>query len=351
MDHGRGPRAYIGTYSDAIYCWSLGEPPRVSARCPRPSFVAVHPSGRFLYAVAEEREGMVIAWEIQSGGESMAYLNEVSSAGSGPCHIALHHSGTVAVVCNYAGGSVAAIRVRTDGSLGELFGLVRHSGSGPRLPRQSQPHPRGTFFAPDGSLAVVPDLGLDKLFLYRFDGGLRSADPGSVGLAAGAGPRHIAFHPGGAFVYALCELNSTVVTLRQNESGFTAVGAQSVLPPGFSGENIAAAISINRSGRFLYCSNRGADTIAVFSIGADGHLEPVEQIPSGGTTPRHITIDESERWLFVANQGSDSVAVFRRDAGSGRLFLERDHRIDVAQPACVALLPDGNHASAKVNCG
>jgi 6-phosphogluconolactonase len=327
---------FIGTYSDAIYHWRFPQAPTIAANLPRPSYLAIHPKGRFLYAVSEEPAGSVSAWKIDPNTGALAFANRVGSGGAGPCHIAIDLTGSLAVVANYAGASVSAIRIRPDGSLGEILAAHQNSGSGP-LPRQSRAHPHGAFFSPDNRLVIVPDLGIDKLFLYRPEPSFDPADPPFVELTPACGPRHFAFHPRGGYGYALCELNSTISAFHCDATGLKEFATESALPPGYCGENIAAGLAIDDAGRFLYCSNRGADTIGAFAIGAQGKLSVVQHTGAEGRTPRHIAIDPSGNWLLAANQDSDSVAVFRRDPVGGRL-APTGLRGDVPAPACIVFL-------------
>jgi|ERR1035438_10413224 6-phosphogluconolactonase len=325
---------YIGTYSDAIYCCSLPGVPRIAAQLPKPSFLALHPNRHYLYVASEQSEGLVSAWRIESTSGILSFVNQTTSGGAGPCHIALDASGAIAVVCNYADGSINAVRIRPDGSLGETLAAYRNSGTGLRQPRQSAPHPHGAFFSPDNRLVVVPDLGLDKLFLYGVSDTLNPGGPPSVDLLPGSGPRHFVFHPEGRYGYAICELTSTIATFHCNGTSLETVATRSALPRQHKGKNIAAGILIDPAGRFLYCSNRGADTIGVFAIGANGDLETVQHVSSEGAAPRHIAMDGTGEWLLAANQDADSVVVFCRDSESGRLTANPP-KIGVPRPTCI----------------
>lgn len=343
--------AYIGTYtgrgSGGIHAAILSDwtgkltPLGLAAETIHPSFLAIHPNGSLLYAVSEQANGCVSAWTRDAKSGALQFLNQTVSGGAGPSHIAVERSGRLAIVANYADGGIAAIRLLEDGRLGGLVAQDQWSGKGTRSPRQQRPHPHGAFFSPDERFVVVPDLGCDELRLYRLDpeiGGLSLA--GLVPTALGAGPRHFAFHPKDDWGYALCELDSTVVTYRYDRlgGGLSPCGCISALPPQFRGENIAAEIAVDARGRYLYCSNRGADTITVFRIAADGSLDPVQHARSLGKTPRHFAIDASGNWMLVANQDSNHVTVFHRDADSGELS-PAGHQIEIASPACIAMGP------------
>jgi 6-phosphogluconolactonase len=217
--------------------------------------------------------------------------------------------------------------------MGDILVNHAHAGSGPS-PRQSKSHPHGCFFSPDGQLAVVPDLGADKLVIYRIGGSLEPAEPPLVTLEAGSGPRQVVFHPSGEFGYVLCELSSTVTAFHCRHSRIEPFATVSALPPEYRGANIGAGIAIDDSGRFLYCSNRGADTIAVFAVGVGGEPVLVQHIDAAGRTPRHIAIDPSGEWLAVANQDSDAVSLLPRNPTTGRLATPA-RRFAVPKPACI----------------
>jgi 6-phosphogluconolactonase len=340
---------YAGTYTEgsrggiyaAVFSAASGELTelRLAARPVHPSFLAVHPGGGVLYAVSEQAAGSAGAWAIDPSTGELKFLDQVSSGGVGPCHVAVDGTGQVAIVANYGSGSTSAIRILDDGRLGAVASHQQRSGSGPRLPRQSKPHPHGAFFSQDNRLVVVPDLGCDTLHTFRFNAEIAALEPtrpGAVTMAAGAGPRHFAFHRSGGFGYALCELDSTVTGFLCDTSAgsLQPLSTFSTLPGDFHGENIAAEIAIDAAGRYLYCSNRGADTIAVYRVGADGIAEIIQHAPAMGRTPRHFAIDPSGLWLLVANQDSDCVAVFRRDPDSGRLE-PTGRSLPVPSPACL----------------
>jgi 6-phosphogluconolactonase len=326
-------RFYVGTYSGAIYRCRLPESPVLVAETPAPSFLAMHPRQPFLYAVNELMDGSVSAWEISADTGSLSLAGAVGSSGAFPCHVALDPTASFLVVCNYEDGTVAALDVLPGGGLVRTAAVRRHSGTGVSQPRQNGPHAHGAFFSPVRQMIVVPDLGLDRLLLFHAGSALEPADPPSLALPAGSGPRHLAFHPAGHFAYVLAELDSSVALV--DLEGMRVHVAASALPAGFRGASEAAEIAIDSSGRFLYCSNRGADSIAVFSIGVRGELEAVQHISSGGRMPRHVAIDPSGGWLLAANQDSDSIAAFHRDSSSGELSI-CGSPITVPKPACIA---------------
>ncbi len=357
--HGSECFVYIGTYtggaSRGIYACRFS-PERSSlsdiapaAETVNPSFLCVHPSGRFLYAVGEisfhdgRPTGLVIAYAIDRKAGSLQFLNQVASCGSGPCHISTDKTGRTALVANYAGGNVAAIRILDDGSLGGVTSLQQHSGSGGNGKPRRQPRAHGAFVSNDNRFVVVPDLGLNRLLVYRFgveNGSLESAEELHVDLPPGAGPRHFAFHPLDQYAYAICETDCTIRAFQFDRAGGSLYQFDlvSTRPPAYDDANIAAEIQIDREGRFLYASNRGADCIAVMAISDRGRLEPVEHVASGGRTPRHFSIDPSGSYLLVANQEAGGIVLFRRDQETGRLS-PAGQRNEVDTPACIAFAP------------
>jgi 6-phosphogluconolactonase len=254
----------------------------------------------------------------------LTLLNRVATRGADPCHLAVDGSGKWLFVANYSGGSVAAFPVHDDGTLGEASAFVQHTGASVNKARQSGPHAHDTVVSPDNKFVLAVDLGQDKVFSYRLDavkGGL-APDPQAVAIAPGAGPRHLAFRPDGKFVYVLKEMLSAVVAFRYDAAGATLVELQTVstLPEGFSGENSGAEIATHPSGKFLYTSNRGDDSLAVFRVdAAKGTLTSAGRVPTQGKTPRGFGIDPSGRFLVAANQNSSTLVVFRIDQQTGGL--------------------------------
>jgi 6-phosphogluconolactonase len=334
---------YVGTYTRApskgIYAYrfqgATGAVTRIgsdglAAETENPSFLALHPTHRFLYAVNEVSRyegrdaGGVSAFSIDRATGTLTLLNRVSSRGGSPCHLELDRSGKWLFVANYGGGSVAAFPVHPDGKLGEASAFFQHAGAGADAARQKGPHAHETVVSPDNRYVLAADLGLDKVFSYRLDpakGGL-APDPQFAAIAPGSGPRHLAFRPDGKFVYVLKEMLSAVVAFRYDAGGGTLAELQTVstLPEGFSGENSGAEIAAHPSGKFLYTSNRGDDSIAVFRIdAAKGTLTPAGRAATQGKTPRGFAIDPSGRFLVAANQNSGTLVIFRIDQVTGGL--------------------------------
>jgi 6-phosphogluconolactonase len=346
---------YVGTYtgpsSKGIYAFrfdpdsgkstSLG----LVAESTNPSFLAIDPSQRYLYAVNEVgdykggKTGGVSAFAIDRKTGKLTFLNEVSSRGAGPCHVALDKTGKYVLVANYDGGSVAVFPVLRDGRLGEASAVVQHSGHGPNAERQEGPHAHEIQLTPDNRFAIAADLGLDELLVYRFDaakGTLTANDPPFAKVEGGSGPRHFAFLPNGKFLFALNEIGGSVTGFAYNRTGtMRDMQTISTLPKGFSGKNDSAEIVADTSGRFLYASNRGPDNIAVFTVDSTkGSLRPVEHVPTKGKAPRSFAIDPTGRYLFAANQESNNIVVFRIDPKTGRL-ADTGQVLDVPSPVCV----------------
>jgi 6-phosphogluconolactonase len=334
---------YIGTYTRApskgIYAYrfqgATGDvtpmgAAGLAAETENPSFLAVHPNQRFLYAVNEvsryegKDAGSVSGFSIDRATGTLRLLNRVSSRGGGPCHLSLDRSGKWLFAANYGGGSVAAFPVGDDGTLGEASAFFQHAGASANASRQSGPHAHETVVSPDNRYVLAADLGLDKVFSYKLDpatGGLAPA-PQFTAIAPGSGPRHLAFRPDGKFVYVLKEMLSAVVAFRYDAGGGTLAELQtlSTLPEGFSGENSGAEIAAHPSGKFLYTSNRGDDSIAIFRIdAAKGTLTSAGRVSTQGKTPRGFGIDPSGRFLVAGNQNSGILVIFKIDQQTGGL--------------------------------
>ncbi|MEP7347399.1 MAG: lactonase family protein [Gemmatimonadaceae bacterium] len=311
-----------------------------------PSFLAIHPNGRVLYAVNETTErngkatGAVSAFAIASGNGELTRLNEQSSEGSAPCYVSVDRSGRALLVANYFGGNVALLPIQATGGIAPATHVAQHHGRGPNAERQEAAHAHSIVADPSNRFALAADLGIDRVLVYRLDldsGSLHHIESSDAILRPGAGPRHLAFHPRLPLVFVANELDSTVATLRlDKESGaLSLLQTQSTLPAGWSGTSYSADIHLTPSGRTLYVSNRGHNSIAVFSVAdATGALSLEQTVPTEGDWPRNFSLDPTGRWLLVANQRSGSVVVFARDQKSGRL-TSTGHQIAVTTPACL----------------
>src|SRR5712672_2156494 len=333
---------YVGTYtnktaSKGIYGYNFDPGTGkltsrgVAAEFEDPSFLAVHPSGKYLYAVNEidhfgaQKSGATSAFSIDAKTGKLTLLNQVASRGAGPCHISLDKSGKFALVANYDGGSVATFPVHPDGTLGEAADFVEHRGSSADKERQEGPHAHWIGTSPDNRFALAADLGLDEVRVYRFDGAkgaLTAHDPPRAKANPGAGPRHFAFHPHGRFAYLLTEMENAVTVFSYNarKGSLSARQTISTLPRDYAGPKEAAELVVAPSGRFLYASNRGGvDSVTAFSIDrAKGTLHLIGEFPTMGKTPRNFAIDPTGRFLLAANQESGNIVAFRIDAPPGR---------------------------------
>ena len=308
-----------------------------------PSFLAVHPHQRFLYAVVNRKSGGVSSFAIDPQSGKLTFLNEVASHGDNPCFVDTDRKGQNVLVANYTSGSVAVLPIRRDGRLAEATAAVQHTGSGADPKRQEGPHAHMISTSLDDRFAVAADLGLDKLLVYRFDAGkgtLTPNDPPFARVKAGVGPRHFFFHPTGKFAYVINEMASTITAFGYDyRSGtFKELQTVSTLAPDFKGENTGAEIKVHPSGKFLYASNRGLDSIAVFAIDPKkGTLTQVEQVSTRGKSPRAFELDPTGSFLFAANQVSENLAMFRVDRTTGR--LTPIGQVSVPVPACVKFVP------------
>lgn len=350
---------YVGTYtgpdSKGIYAFrfdpasgqstSLG----LVAETINPSFLAIDPSQHYLYAANEvgdykgEKSGGVSAFAIDRRTGKLTFLNEVSSHGAGPCHVALDKTGKHVLVANYDGGSVAVFPVLPDGRLGEASSVVQHSGHGPNTERQEGPHAHEIQLTRDNRFAIAADLGLDELLVYRFDpvkGTLAANDPPFTKVGPGAGPRHFVFHTNGKFVYALNEMGGSVTSFAYDARAGVLHNLQTIssLPEDFKSKNESAEVVADTAGKFLYASNRGPDNIAVFAIdSATGTLKLVEHVPTRGKTPRNFAIDPTSKYLLVANEESSNMVEFRIDPKTGRL-TDTGQVLKVPSPVCIVFM-------------
>ena len=312
-----------------------------------PSFLAIHPNGRLLYAVNEawgKGGGTLSAFAIDPKTGDLAFLNKASSGGAGPCHLVVDKAGRHVLAANYGGGSVCVLPIAEDGRLGEATAFVQHEGKSVHPKRQDKPHAHSIHLDPANRFAFACDLGLDKVLVYRFDaakGTLTPNDPPFAKVAPGAGPRHFAFHPNGRLAYAINELDSTVTVFSYDaDQGVLAeLTSLSTLPEGFAAESYTAEVAVHPGGAFLYGSNRGHNSIAIFAIDASmGKIRFVGTELTRGDWPRHFGIDPTGTWLIVANRRSNDLIPFRIDPKTGALKAT-GQRLDVPAPACVKFLP------------
>jgi 6-phosphogluconolactonase len=308
-----------------------------------PSFLTLSPNRKYLYAVNEvdhyrgQNSGSVTSFAVSES--KLKAINTVPSGGGGPCKITLDLTGKAAFVANYDGG-VASFRVLRNGELSRAVSRFRYSGHGADPQRQAAPHARCTTVSPDNRYVLVNDLGLDRIYVYHLDPVTAVITPNDTPFyeaLPGSGPGRFAFHPTGKWAYSLNEIANTVDVLAWDaERGvLTRLQDISTLPEGFSGSNTTATVAVDSSGRFVYASNRGDNSIAVFSIDDhDGKLKSVQRMDCGGKTPRHFTLDPGNEWLLVANEDSSNIVVFARNTRSG-LLTPAGREYLVSHPVCI----------------
>jgi 6-phosphogluconolactonase len=355
--HSRGKYlVYVGTYtgpaSKGIYAYrfdaatghatSLG----LVGETVNPSFLAIDPSRRFLYAANEisdyqgKKSGAISAFAIDRKSGKLTFLNQLPSGGAGPCYVSLDKTGKHVMVANYDSGSVAVFPVLSDGKLGEPSSVIQHTGHGPDPKRQEGPHAHQIDTSPDNRFALAADLGLDEVLVYDFDaakGTLAANDPPFAKVAPGAGPRHFVLHPNAKFLYVIDEVASTVTAFSYDATSgkLQLLTAVSTLPEGFKGSNDTAEIKVSPDGRFLYGSNRGHDSIASFSLDSStGAPTFVEAVSTDGKTPRNFEIAPGGDYVFAANQESNNVVVFKVDKTTGHL-TPTGQGLETPSPVCI----------------
>lgn len=352
---------YVGTYTEegseskGIYAYGFDSrtgqitPLGLAAQSVNPSFLAIHPNQRFVYAVNEvgnykgEKSGAVSAFSIDAKTGKLALLNQVSSRGAGPCYISIDKSGKHVLVANYDSGNIAVFPILTDGRLGEASAFVQHTGHGTNPERQEAPHAHSIDVSPDDHFAIVDDLGLDQTRVYPFDSAKGTLDENAANIAKaapGAGPRHFALSPSGKFGYVINEMANTVSAFSyDSEAGsLTQLQTISALPKTFTGHSEAAEILVHPSGKFLYASNRGYDSIAVFAIDkSKGTLTPIEYTLTKGASPRNFEIAPGGKLLLVGDEKSDNIMTFKIDPQTGRL-TPTGNALNISQPVCIRFM-------------
>ncbi len=357
---------YVGTYTGAkskgIYLFKLISenhqggaktvlvPLGLAAETPSPSFLELDPKRRLLFAVGEmntfegKPTGAVSAFSIDGATGKLSLLNQRPSGGTGPCHLVLDQERRHILVANYGSGSVSVLPVEADGRLGEASDFVQHQGESVNPQRQKGPHAHCVTMAPDNRFAFVCDLGLDQVLTYRFDpkhGKLAPNQPAFTPIKPGSGPRHMVFRPDGRFAYVINELNSTITALAYNsKSGvLNEVQTTSTVPADYKEPNFTAEVDVDPSGKYLYGSNRGQDTLVVFQIDPKkGTLARVAEHQTRGKKPRHFGIAPSGRHLVIANQETDTILCCEIDPSDGRLHPS-DVLAEAPSPVCVKFLP------------
>jgi 6-phosphogluconolactonase len=350
---------YVGTYtrgtaSKGIYKLHLDlssgklTAPTPAGKTVNPSFLAIHPSRRYLYAVGEVSEvdgkkgGAINAFRIDPKTGDLKLLNGQSSGGPGPCHLVVDASGKHVLAANYGGGSACVLPIGADGRLGKATAVVQHKGKSVDPGRQEAPHAHSINLDRANRFAFVADLGLDKVMIYRYDAGkgTLTASDAFAAVAPGSGPRHFAFHPSGRWAYVINELANTITAFAYNGRGaLKTTQTISTLPRDFKGKSYCAEVVVHPSGKFVYGSNRGHDSIAVFRVDPrTGKLTAAGHQSAGIKTPRNFAVDPTGAYLVVANQSGNSLVVFAIDRATGAL-KPTGHKVEVPAPVCVRLLP------------
>lgn len=353
---GKGELLLVGTQtvgsSKGIYAYRFDEATgeltktALAAAIETPSFMALAPGGERLFAVSEvdhfagQNGGGVTGFNLDRQNGHLTAINGVSTKSTGPCHVAVDHTGQCVFVANYSGGSAASFHVDKDGRLSEAVSFFQYTGHGPNKVRQEKAHAHRVTLSPDNRFLLVNDLGLDEIHIYKLDAKtakLTPNQPAAWKSAPGAGPRALRFHPNNKWVYCVTELTSTVVVLHWNAEKGTMEAVQTVklLPEGYKGETRGCDIVFDHKGDFAYVANRDNDFMASFTVsGTDGKLTMMERTSCGGKTPRHIALSPNERWLLVANQDSNNISVFARDAKTGKL-ANSGKSFPLANPQCL----------------
>ena len=350
---------YVGTYthgnSEGIYVYRLDgatgalEYSSKITGVENPSFLEIHPSGQYLFAVNELGEfegkasGAVTAFYIHKETGELSYLNQQATGGGAPCHLSVDATGKCLLVANYGGGSVAAFPIGSDGRLGAASDFVQHQGSSVNPQRQMEPHAHAIMIDPGNRYAFSPDLGLDKVLIYQLDAKNGTLTPNTqpwVRVQPGAGPRHFDFHPNKQYAYVINEIDSTFTAFRYDASAGTLTEFQTIstLPDDFDGTSHCADIHVHPSGKFLYGSNRGHDSIAICTIDTEsGMLSPIGHESTRGQTPRNFGLNPEGTFLFAANQQTDTVVTFAIDVETGELNATGDVA-EVPTPVCLKML-------------
>ena len=359
---------YVGTYSgkeqNGIHVFTMDpasgilHPVDAVSGFENPAFLAIHPNSGFLYAVGEtdntdrQKSGAVNAFRIESETGKLSFLNQQLSGGPGPCHLNVDASGCCVVVANYSAGSVSLLPIRDNGELDAPTSTVEHQGSSIHPTRQSKPHAHSITPDPTNRYAFVPDLGLDQILTYRIDVDSLRLVPHTVPhtpVDPGSGPRHLDFHPTGRYVYVINELGNTVMVFTYDSDRGLLEHIQTVpsLPDGYHGTSHTADIHVSPSGRFVYGSNRGHDSIVIYAADQDtGMLTLIGHKPTQGKIPRNFAIDPTGLYLLAANQDSDNIVAFRIDKQAGTL-IPTGYTTAVQKPVCVKFLVSMNAAGSS----
>ncbi len=352
---------FIGTYTEGaasqsskgIYVYKFdpatgNATPVSTVMTDNPSYLAIAPGGKYLYAANETggtKPGAVSAFSFDKTTGALTFINQQPSGGNGPCYVSVDAHDKWVVVANYGGGSFSALPIGADGSLSAATQTIQHTGSGVKKDRQDKPHVHSVIFSPDGKYLTVADLGLDNLSIFKFDytsaqSPMVPATTPTVTIQAGSGPRHTAFDPGRPYAYLLTEMGGAVDVFHYSKGNFTWLQRISSHPEGYTGAIGSADLHIGPGGKYLYASNRGdANSIAIFAIDpSTGKLTVKGFEPTQGKTPRNFMIDPTGQWLLVANQGGGNVVIFRIDPQTG-LLKATGQQLQIPTPVCLKMEP------------
>jgi 6-phosphogluconolactonase len=350
---------YVGTYTEGtskgVYAYKFDNktgkmtPMGLMAESADPTFLALHPSGKYLYAVNEvdtfkgKRAGAVTAWSIDHATGKLTLLNQVSTASPGPCHLIVDATGKTLMVANYSGGSFTSLPIGPDGKLGEATSFIQLHGSSIDKARQSEPHGHSVNLTKNNKFMLGADLGTDKVMIYKLDAAkatLTPNDPPFAMVKAGSGPRHLVVAPDQKHVYVLSEMGSLLSTFEFNQDtgAMKEIDTASTLPADFKGQSACAEIQIDAKGTHIYASNRGHDSIAVFDIdGKTAKPKLVQTISTGGVMPRAFVLDPTGNFLIAGNQKTDSITTFKVDQTTGKLSATGD-KIALGSPVTFVFL-------------
>jgi 6-phosphogluconolactonase len=338
---------YVGTYTNAqsqakgIYAYKFdGKTGKLAdlglmAETPNPTFLALHPNGKYLYAINEvntfqgKPAGSVTSFAIEPGGK-LKQLNQVSSGGTGPCHLIVDSTGKTVLVANYAGGSFASFPLMADGRLGEAASFIQDTGSSVDKSRQAEPHAHSVNLPKSGKFMLGADLGTDKVMIFKLDaanGKIAASEPPSASVKPGSGPRHMVIAPDQKHVYVVNEMASAVTAFEfdTNTGAMKEIDMVSTLPADFKGQSACAEIAVDARGRFVYASNRGHNSIAVFAVDPKtAKLKLIQNASSGGEIPRAFVLDPTGNWLIAGNQNTNNISILKVDRATGKLMPEND---------------------------
>ena len=310
----------------------------------KPSYVTTSHDGRFVYSVNEVKNGTISAYALNSESGELTFLNRASTGGESPCYAAIDKKGKILFAGNYGSGSIAAFSMKADGSIGNNIQFIQNKGSSIDKRRQAGPHVHGTVLSPDQKFILSPDLGTDKVNIFKFDPDnfsqpLSPADPAFVSVSSGSGPRHIIFHPSSKYAYLTHEMGGIIIVFDYKGGKLSEKQSISMLTPGFKGKIGGADVKISKDGRFLYASNRGdANELIIYSINRkDGKLKLVGHQSSLGKTPRNLAIDPTDNFILVTNQESDEITIFKRDQQTG-LLAPTGNNIKISKPVCIQFI-------------